>query len=64
MLLKDGKVAKVELLHAEAGGVSRGADIVSNAKLPSLWPAGSQATLVRYAFLACESASCELFLQP
>jgi len=62
VLLKDGKVAKVDQLRN--GGISDGSGMVAKAKLPMLWPADSHATLVRYGFLDCHHGSCVLILQP
>jgi tetratricopeptide (TPR) repeat protein len=62
ILLKDGKVAKVEELPNEE--IQGGSDMVSKAKLPVLWPAGSHATLIRYGFIDCHSGDCGLILQP
>jgi predicted negative regulator of RcsB-dependent stress response len=62
VMLRDGKVAKVETLHNQ--GIEGGKEMVEKAKLPPLWPSGSHATLVRYATVFCYGAVCQLALQP
>jgi tetratricopeptide (TPR) repeat protein len=62
VLLKDGRVAKAEEL--QGGAISGGSAMVLKAKLPMLWPAGSNVTLVRFGYVNCHSGSCGLILEP
>jgi tetratricopeptide (TPR) repeat protein len=62
LLLSAGKVEKVE--GAGAKDLPGGSEIIMHAKLDGLWPAGSQAKLVRNGFLNCHAGICELVLEP
>jgi len=62
LLLSDGKVAKVE--PAGATSMGGGSEKIIRAKLDALWPAGSEAKLVRSGFLNCHEGKCDLILAP
>jgi len=62
LLLSDGQVAGVEPTgdHALTGGQAA----VKAMKLPALWPAGSNAQLVRTGVLRCHAAQCDFVFAP
>ena len=61
LLLSDGKISKLEPVGASMQG---GNEKIMRAKLDALWPAGSDAKLVRSGFLNCHEGKCELILAP
>ncbi|MEO6805250.1 MAG: hypothetical protein ABI286_11715, partial [Edaphobacter sp.] len=62
MLLNNGKVAKAEKTGTKE--LEGGEERLKDAKLTGLWPAGSDANLVRNGMLNCHSGVCELVLLP
>jgi tetratricopeptide (TPR) repeat protein len=62
LLLSAGKVERVEPTGAK--DLPGGSDKIMHAKVDALWPAGSQAKLVRSGILNCHSGVCELVLEP
>jgi tetratricopeptide (TPR) repeat protein len=62
MLLNEEKVSKAE--KTGTGELEGGEARVKDAKLTELWPARSDANLVRNGMLNCHSGVCELVLMP
>jgi tetratricopeptide (TPR) repeat protein len=64
LLLSDGQVVRAEKNNQDdKKEIPEGEEKVKETKLVGLWPAGSQASLVRYGMLNCHSAVCELMLE-
>jgi tetratricopeptide (TPR) repeat protein len=62
LLLKDGKAVKAEAAGAKA--VSGALDMIAKVNFSGYFPAGSQAALMRVAYVNCHSGVCELVLEP
>jgi tetratricopeptide (TPR) repeat protein len=62
LLLSNGEVLAIFMMSdIEVPGAR---ERIKGAKLPALWPKGSEAKLVRNAMLNCHADSCELVLEP
>jgi hypothetical protein len=61
LLLSGGKVVKAEKTGTKE--LHGGDDRLKEAKVDDLWPAGSDANLVRNGMLNCHSGLCELVLE-
>ena len=62
LLLKDGKAIKVEPSGIKS--IPGGPDMITKATFSGFFPAGSQAALVRTAYINCHASVCELVLEP
>jgi transglutaminase-like putative cysteine protease len=62
LLLRDGKVVKVEAVGAKS--IAGAEDQIAKGNFGSYFPIGSHATLVRSGFINCHSNICEFVLEP
>lgn len=62
LLLKDGKAIKLE--PTGSNSVPGAPDMIAKANFSSFFPVGSQAAVVRTAYVNCHSAVCGLILGP
>ncbi|MGD0887791.1 MAG: DUF3857 domain-containing protein [Acidobacteriaceae bacterium] len=62
LLLKDGKAIKTKPTGDKS--VPGATDMIANANFTSFFPVGSQAAVVRTAYVNCHAKVCELILEP
>jgi tetratricopeptide (TPR) repeat protein len=62
LLLSNGEILDLQKISDKE--VPEARERIKGAKLPSLWPKGSEAQLVRNAILNCHTGICELVLEP
>jgi tetratricopeptide (TPR) repeat protein len=62
LLLNNGKVVRAERRNSMGDKMPGGEERLQDTKLTGLWPSGSQANLVAYGTLNCNSDTCEVVL--